>query len=215
MPLSWENGLDARPIAIRSSVSPRWAVTYVVVVAVVVAVDVLGAPTRLSPFSFSRLRGARWITRADYPRTKPRLLLLLLPVPARELASSLRSPTTVRQRQTRQGQQPEPQDAGCETPSEMSSRRHGADVQRVPSIIPEDDAHSGTWRPLVWPFSDSATHIPRPVCPDASLPPGQLLYLPKRQTRYLDQSSGSSKACRARRQLFALDQPLGAECTGM
>ncbi|WQF81394.1 hypothetical protein CDEST_06408 [Colletotrichum destructivum] len=73
----------------------------------------------------------------------------------------------------------------------MSIRRHGADVQQIPSIILEDDAHYGTSLPLVWPVSDSAAHIPRPVRPVASLP-AELPSCPKRKAER-GQPSGSPK----------------------
>ncbi|OBR03610.1 hypothetical protein CH63R_12737 [Colletotrichum higginsianum IMI 349063] len=82
--------------------------------------------------------------------------------------------------------------AGCETLSEMSIRRHGADVQQIPSIIPEDDGHYGTSLPFVWPVSDSAAHIPRPVRP-VRFPAAQLPSCPKRKAER-GQPSGSSKA---------------------
>ncbi|UQC74148.1 uncharacterized protein CLUP02_00796 [Colletotrichum lupini] len=80
--------------------------------------------------------------------------------------------TTVRQRQTREGQQSgqaRPQGAGCETLSEMSFRRHGAHVQRIPSI--RAPFHSNTTPILALYFH---------IADEAS-----------------GQSSGSSKASRA------------------
>lgn len=85
--------------------------------------------------------------------------------------------TTVRQRQTQEGQQfgqARPQGAGCETLSEMSFRRHGAHVQRIPSI--RAPFHSNTTPILALHFHMfgpflTAAHIPRPVCLVTSLPP--------------------------------------------